>query len=81
MQLVADASGVRCCRWQRNTNPFEQADDPAAACATRTRSNWQPMLPLAAQQAPVDALLNVQTALSLHKHDDVYAALAASYTA
>ncbi len=39
------------------------------------------MLPLAAQLAPVDALLNVQTALSLHKHDDVYAALAASYTA
>lgn len=57
------------------------ASDAAAPCATRALSNWRPMLPMAAQLAPVDALLNVQTALSLHKHDDVYAALAASYTA
>ena len=57
------------------------ASDAAACCVTRTRSNRRLMLPLAAQLAPVDALLNVQTALSLHKHDDVYAALAASYTA
>ena len=39
------------------------------------------MLQLAAQLAPVDAQLNVQTDLSLHKRDDVHAALAASYTA